>query len=183
MNGFRVTLIDCLDSYSKIKKYGDGKFFKTRIEKPEALKSIQRHYSRYGIPEEMLLKRLSFIEEKPDIIGITSGMTYWYPGVFKIIEITKKFFQDVPIILGGIYATLCYEHAKKYSGADVVFKERGELEALKSIAEFSDIKPQAPVRNGFKPFPAELRTDFYPAFRPLSPIDVRVYFHLKRMPV
>jgi radical SAM superfamily enzyme YgiQ (UPF0313 family) len=144
VNGFRVTLIDCLDSYSKIKKYGDGKFFKTRIEKPEALKSIQRHYSRYGIPEEMLLKRLSFIEEKPDIIGITSGMTYWYPGVFKIIEITKKFFQDVPIILGGIYATLCYEHAKKYSGADVVFKERGELEALKSIAEFSGIKPRAP---------------------------------------
>jgi len=164
VNGFRVTLIDCLDSYSKIKKYGDGKFFKTRIEKPEALKSIQRHYSRYGIPEEILLKKLSFIEEKPDLIGVTSGMTYWYPGVFKVIEIAKKFFKDVPIVLGGIYANLCYEHAKKYSGADIVFKERGELEALKLIAEFSGIKPRAPVRNGFKPFPAELRTDFYPAF-------------------
>jgi hypothetical protein len=75
-NGFRVTLIDCLDFYSKTKKYGDGKFFKTRIEKPEPLKSIKRHYSQYGIPEEMLLKRLSFVEEKPDLIGITSGMTY-----------------------------------------------------------------------------------------------------------
>jgi radical SAM superfamily enzyme YgiQ (UPF0313 family) len=143
-NGFRVTLIDCLDFYSKTKKYGDGKFFKTRIEKPEPLKSIKRHYSQYGIPEEILLKRLSFVEEKPDLIGITSGMTYWYPGVFKIIEITKKFFNDVPIILGGIYATLCYEHAQKYSGADVVFKGRGEFEALKLIAGLTQFRiPQS----------------------------------------
>ena len=165
-NGFRVTLIDCLDFYSKTKKYGDGKFFKTRIEKPEPLKSIKRHYSQYGIPEEMLLKRLSFVEEKPDLIGITSGMTYWYPGIFKIIEITKKFFKDVPIILGGIYATLCYEHAQKYSGADVVFKGRGEFEALKLIAELTGMKlrttnslpTEASAQAG------ELRTNIYPAF-------------------
>jgi len=107
----------------------------------------------------MLLKRLSFIEEKPNLIGITSGMTYWYPGVFKVIEITRKFFDKVPIILGGIYATLCYEHAQKYSGVDIVFNGRGELEALKLISELTDIKLRTPVRNGFKPFPTELRTD------------------------
>lgn len=90
----------------------------------------------------MLLKRLSFTEEKPDLIGITLGMTYWYPGVFKIIEITKKFFQDVPIILGGIYATLCYEHAKRYSGADIMFKGEGELEALRLIAELTNMELQ-----------------------------------------
>ena len=107
----------------------------------------------------MLLKRFSFIEEKPDLIGITSGMTYWYPGVFKVIEITREFFDKVPIILGGIYATLCYEHAQKYSGVDIVFNGRGELEALKLISELTDIKLRTPVRNGFKPFPTELRTD------------------------
>jgi radical SAM superfamily enzyme YgiQ (UPF0313 family) len=85
----------------------------------------------------MLLKRLSFIEEKPDLIGITSGMTYWYLGVFKLIEITKKFFQDVPIILGGIYVALCYEHAKKHSGADIVFKGGNEWEALRLISELT----------------------------------------------
>jgi radical SAM superfamily enzyme YgiQ (UPF0313 family) len=157
--GFQATLIDCLDFYSKTKKYRDGKFFKTKIEKPLPLKSIRRNYSQYGIPEEMLLKRLSFIEEKPNLIGITSGMTYWYPGVFKVIEITRDFFDKVPIILGGIYATLCYEHAQKYSGVDIVFNGRGELEALKLISELTDIKLRTPVRNGFKPFPTELRTD------------------------
>jgi radical SAM superfamily enzyme YgiQ (UPF0313 family) len=137
VNGFRVSLVDCLDFYVKRKEYGDGKFYKTKVEKPLSLKSIPRNYSQYGIPEEMLLKRLSFIEEKPDLIGITSGMTYWYLGVFKLIEITKKFFQDVPIILGGIYVALCYEHAKKHSGADIVFKGGNEWEALRLISELT----------------------------------------------
>ena len=136
-NGFQVTLIDCLDFYSKTKKFGDGNFFKTNIEKPLSLKSIPRNYCKYGITEELLLKRLSMIEEKPDLIGITSGMTYWYPGAFQVIEITKKFFKKVPIVLGGIYATLCYEHAQKHSGADIVFKSGNEYEALRLISELT----------------------------------------------
>jgi len=154
--GFQVTLIDCLDFYSKTKRYRDGKFFKTKIEKPLPLKSIQRNYSQYGIPEEMLLKRFSFIEEKPDLIGITSGMTYWYPGVFKLIEITRKLFDKKPIILGGIYATLCYEHAQKYSGVDIVFNGRGEFEVLKLIANLTSFELR--TNN------SELRTYSYPAF-------------------
>ncbi len=136
-NGFRVTLIDCLDFSIKTQKYGDGKFFKTKIEKPLPFKSIPRNYSQYGIPEEILLKRLSFLEE-PDLICVTSGMTYWYPGVFKLIEITKKFFKGVPIILGGIYATLCYEHAKRHSGVDIVFQGGGELDVLKLVLDLTN---------------------------------------------
>ncbi len=142
--GFKVTLIDCLDFNIKSNKYGDGKFFKTKIEKPFPLKFIPRNYSQYGIPEELLLKRFSLIEEKPDLIGITSGMTYWYPGVFKLIEITKKFFQGIPIILGGIYATLCYNHAKKHSGADIVLKSGNEFDAVKLISELTQFSiPQS----------------------------------------
>jgi radical SAM superfamily enzyme YgiQ (UPF0313 family) len=137
-NGFRVTLIDCLDLLTKERKYGVGKFFKTKIDKPYALKSVPRNYSLYGFPEEMLLKRFSMLEENPDVIGITSGMTYWYPGVFKVIEITKKFFKNIPIILGGIYATLCYEHAKKYSGVDIVFNGSDELEVLKLVSNLTN---------------------------------------------
>jgi len=155
-NGFRVTLIDCLDFSIKTQKYGDGKFFKTKIEKPLPFKSIPRNYSQYGIPEEILLKRLSFLEE-PDLICVTSGMTYWYPGVIKIIEITRGFFRKPPVILGGIYATLCYEHAKKHSGADIVFNGRGEFEVLKLISDLTNFK--------LRTHNSELRTNFpYPAF-------------------
>lgn len=149
-------MIDCLDFYSKTKKYGDGNFFKTRIEKPAPLKLIPRHYGQYGIPEEILLKRLLLLEEKPDLIGITSGMTYWYPGVFKLIEITKNIFKEVPVILGGIYATLCYDHAQKHSGADMVFKGGNEREVVKLISELTCFNLRTPNH--------ELRTDIYPAF-------------------
>ena len=154
-NGFGVTLIDCLDFSIKAKKYGDGKFYKTKTEKPSPLKSIPRNYSQYGIPEELLLKRLSFPVE-PDLICVTSGMTYWYRGAFKIIEITRKLFPKVPIILGGIYATLCYEHAKKHSGVDIVFKGGNELEAVRLISELTDFQLRTPN--------SKLRTDIYPAF-------------------
>jgi len=83
-------------------------------------------------------------------------MTYWYPGLFKLIEITNKLFQDVPIILGGIYATLCYEHAKKHSGADIVFKSGDEFDAIKLISELTGFQLRTP---NSKP-----RTDIYPAF-------------------
>ena len=162
-NGFRVTLIDCLDSHLKTKQFGDGKFLKTKIEKPVPLKSIPRNYSQYGIPEEILLKRLSLLEE-PDLICVTSGMTYWYPGALKVIEIIKELFKNVPIILGGIYASLCYEHAKKYSGVDIVFNGRGELEVLKLVSDLTNkefITQNSKLSTDSLPYPA---FDLYPQF-------------------
>ncbi len=168
--GFRVTLIDCLDDSKRRKKYGDGKFLKTKIDKPLSLKFVPRNYAQYGIPEEMLLKRFSILEEKPDLIGISSGMTYWYPGVFKTIEITKNLFSKVPIILGGIYATLCYEHAKKHSDVDIVFNGSDELEVLKLISDLTGFEfrnPQSlPVRQA-----GAIHNENYPAFDLYSQLD------------
>jgi len=183
-NGFRVTLIDCLDFYTKTKRYGDGKFFKVKIAKPIPLKFFPRNYSQYGIPEEMLLNKFSLVGEKPDLIGITSGMTYWYPGVFKLIEITRDFFNDVPIILGGIYATLCYEHAKRYSNVDIVFNGRDEFEVLSFISELTGFQiPQSEIpipKSAITPNSlsaealaqaGELRTNIYPSFDLYSQLD------------
>ncbi len=167
-NGFRITLIDCLDLLTKKRKYGVGKFFKTKIDKPYALKSVPQNYSLYGIPEEMLLKRFSMLEENPDVIGITSGMTYWYPGVFKVIEITREFYKNIPIILGGIYATLCYEHAKKYSGVDIVFNGRDELEVIKLISDLTGFE----IRSfEFRNPQSTIRNENYPAFDLYSQLD------------
>jgi radical SAM superfamily enzyme YgiQ (UPF0313 family) len=167
-NAFRVTLIDCLDSSIKRRRYEDGKFPKTKIDKPHPLKSIPKNYSQYGIPVEMLLKRLSMLEEKPDIIGIASGMTYWYPGVFKVVEITKKFFKNIPIILGGIYATLCHEHAKNHSDVDIVFNGRGELEVLELIANLTGFEIGS---SEFRNSQSVIRNENYPAFDLYSQLD------------
>ncbi len=134
--GFQVSFIDCLDFLVKRKEYRDGKFYKLKIEKPKPFHSIRKNYSQYGVPEEIFKERLSSIS-KPDAIGITSGMTYWYPGVFKTIRILREFFKDTPILLGGIYASLCHEHAQKYSGADYVLDRLDEVEALKLFAKLT----------------------------------------------
>jgi radical SAM superfamily enzyme YgiQ (UPF0313 family) len=39
----------------------------------------------------------------------------------------------VPIVLGGIYATLCHDHAAKNSGANYIVKGPGEIAALKLV--------------------------------------------------
>jgi radical SAM superfamily enzyme YgiQ (UPF0313 family) len=175
VNGFRVTLIDCLDFPIRRREYRDGKFYKIKIEKPLPLKSVQRNYSQYGIPVEILLEKFSSLE-RPDLIAVTSGMTYWYPGVFKLIEISKKFFKDVPIVLGGIYATLCYEHAKEYSGADVVFKGGNEWDAIGLISELTDFQlRRAPHGMHGCPEPCEVQGELhefpYPAFDLYSQLD------------
>lgn len=179
-SGFQVTLIDCLDSHSRIKKYGDGSFLKTWIEKPKPLGSIPRHYSRYGIPEGVLKEGLTSIK-KPDVIAVTSGMTYWYPGLFKVIELAKKFFKEVPVVLGGIYATLCFEHAQTRSGADFIVRGRGEIEGLRTISELTHVNnslsaipdPQAEISsNSLRVRHAgEPPTHCYPAFDLYDQLD------------
>jgi len=168
-NEYNISYIDCLDSNhpaiqtaGSIKplsrqKYGKGKFLKTKIEKPGPLKSVSRNYSRYGIPPEVFMGELEKTSS-PAVILVTSTMTYWYPGVFDIITMTKKVFPQTPIILGGIYPTLCYFHAKKYSGAGFVISGDGEFELLKLV---SSLTGKATI---FFPDPKNLDSFPYPAF-------------------
>jgi hypothetical protein len=39
-------------------------------------------------------------------------MTYWYPGVVEAIARVRARFGAVPVVLGGVYATLCTDHAR-----------------------------------------------------------------------
>jgi radical SAM superfamily enzyme YgiQ (UPF0313 family) len=54
-------------------------------------------------------------------------MTYWYPGVQAIVELVRREIGSVPVVLGGVYATLLPEHARRYSGADIVVEGPAEL--------------------------------------------------------
>ena len=144
--GYNVSFIDCLDRFhpdirDSIKQgpFGKGRYAKRPIRKPEKLSDIPRTYSRYGISEECLKQQLLALP-KPDAVLVTSLMTYWYPGVFETIKIVRKIFPGVAILLGGIYATLCREHAMKLAGADIVLSGQGErtvLETLEKLTGFS----------------------------------------------
>ena len=149
--GYEISYIDCMDRYNrevlklqnrefpKKDEFGRGSFYKEPIRKPTILKDIPRRYSRYGITEEIFLNKLTKLS-LPQAVLITSIMTYWYPGVFRVIEIIKKIFPGVPIILGGVYATLCFEHASKFSRADYIVKGNNIRDCLKILEQLSGNK-------------------------------------------
>jgi radical SAM superfamily enzyme YgiQ (UPF0313 family) len=150
--GHRVFLIDCLDVHSPWmaaegkakpprKPHHCGKFFEEPVEKPLPLTSVPRTYSRYGLTEKAFWRGLQEIE-RPDLVLVTSLMTYWYPGPFRVIELVKQAYPKTTVILGGLYATLCYEHAVAKSGADIVFAGGGVDRALALIDEVLNTHPQ-----------------------------------------
>lgn len=174
--GFKVHLLDCLDVYHPEmqdslsmspplrRSYGTGKFWRKMVAKPLPLKPVCRPYSRYGISRQLFIKDLQSIEN-PAAILVTSLMTYWYPGVQEVISIAKETHPGVPVILGGIYARLCREHAFQNSGADYV-ASAGNPQDLGFILEVMD-------HFGI-PAPKKLKDDGalpYPAFDMLHKID------------
>ncbi|MFH2145113.1 MAG: radical SAM protein [Candidatus Omnitrophota bacterium] len=123
---------------SRTSSYGTGRFNKELIEKPAPVEAVPRPYFRYGLPELILRDKLKTL--RPDLILVTSGMTYWYPGVKQTIELLKRVFGDCPVILGGVYATLCPEHARRYSCADSVFSGGSMQDILELIGKYLGIE-------------------------------------------
>lgn len=164
-NGCEVSYIDCLRSPHPMMKEkdpkvfheGHGKYYREIIAKPDQLKEIKRNYSRYGISVEAFMHDLLCVQ-RPDAVLVTSLMTYWYPGVFDAITCIKKVFDGVPVILGGIYATLCTDHATRYSGADYVIAGEGGPRILSLLERLWGEKAS------FIPDMSNLDTLEYPCF-------------------
>lgn len=141
--GYKVNLVDCLNyngGYNKKKrKNGTGQFFFQEIEKPSIFNKVPRCFKRYGMPIEIFHDTIKQFPQ-PLLVCVTSHMTYWYPGVFEAIKIVKEVFKSTPVVLGGVYATICYEHAKEKSKADYIIKGEGELQLLKLADNLSGQK-------------------------------------------
>ncbi len=137
----RLHFIDCLDRYhprlpkkTKTKQDGRGPFYKEEVPKPSVLRDIPRKFSRYGIPLALFFDQLDRIP-RPDMVLVTCMMTYWYPGAQLAIEIIRQKFDRVPIVLGGIYATLLPAHAKEATEADFILEGPGERGLLPLMRE------------------------------------------------
>ncbi len=173
-HGLKISYIDCLDRFhpesTRVKttdykrqfpicekKDGRGPYLKSLIAKPPGLEKIARNYSRYGIYPEWFKKDLKALE-LPDLILMTSLMTYWYPGVKETIKIVKEIFPNVPLVVGGIYATLCHDHAVLNLGADHVVSGPGEKNILQIVSDFTGYSV-APLFD-----PEDFSSYPYPAF-------------------
>jgi radical SAM superfamily enzyme YgiQ (UPF0313 family) len=64
-------------------------------------------------------------------------MTYWYPGIQETIKFIRSVWPQPPIVLGGIYARLCPDHAQRHSGADHVAIDPAEKSLLAIVDRFT----------------------------------------------
>jgi radical SAM superfamily enzyme YgiQ (UPF0313 family) len=132
----RVSYVDCLDRFhprspagSPAARDGRGPFRKSPLTKPALFKDVPRRFSRYGIDPAWLREDMARLDP-PDLVLVTSVMTYWYTGVRETIDVIRRVFPQAPVILGGVYATLCAEHAAGAVGAEEVVAGAAEERIL-----------------------------------------------------
>ena len=165
--GWGIRVIDCLDyrdpmtlkSRKKPRRRDDGtgKFFRTPVGKPSALKSVPRRFARYGIEKHSLEEQLRRLTaESVSLVLIGSGMTYWYPGLKEALDTVKRVFPQVPVVVGGVYVSLCPDHCRKVVRPD--FLVVGDAyPALEGILDELDLPhPTGPPDDSLFLHPASL---------------------------
>lgn len=154
--GLTVSFIDCLATpHRRPGPFGTGRYPKEILPPPPALAGFPRRYGRYGLSEEAFRRELAWTP-RPSVILVTSLMTYWYPGVAAAIRLAREHFPGVPALLGGVYATLCPEHARRQSGADLVVTGPGEKAVLQHLTSLLGLTPAPlePTDVDSLPYPA-----------------------------
>ena len=119
-SGYRVELLDCLDPRARSAAAGRGRFIRKVVETPAVLRSLGRRFARYGRPDPEIRGLLR--AARPDVVLVTTGMTYWYPGVREIGRLIREEAPGVPVIAGGIYATLMPDHCAEQLETDGVVR-------------------------------------------------------------
>jgi hypothetical protein len=106
--------------------WGRGRFESQEISRPMPLRDIPRKFHRFGRPR---MQFRDFLQRRSlDAVLIQTVMTYWYAGVKEVINDVRELQPRAKVILGGVYATLCPEHARSL-GPDLVI-EGADLEPL-----------------------------------------------------
>ena len=163
LHGCRVSYIDCLDRFHPRMppsdpgaRHGRGPYLKTPLPKPPQFADVRRRFGRYGIDPAWFRQDLGRIDP-PDLVMVTSAMTYWYPGVREAVASVKAAFPRTPLLLGGTYATLCRDHARASSGADELFSgpaEAAVLDLVKTHTGWTAAPQFNPDNLDTYPFPA-----------------------------
>lgn len=130
------------DAAQRVGTWERGPFYAASVAKPMPFATIPRTYKRYGLPREFFQAFLA--EHGPfDVALIQTVMTYWYPGVKEVIEDLRVYAPQTQIVMGGVYATLCPQHAHCL-GADLVI-DRAHLEPLWQMLQLTPRLHEPPL--------------------------------------
>ena len=136
LRAHELTFFDYLLSHKR-DAFGRGRFDQQLMMKPAALADVPRRFYRFGRPRQAFIDLLS--RQRFDAVLVQTVMTYWYLGVREVIDDVRKVQPHAKIVLGGVYATLCPQHAASL-GAD-------------QVVEGLDLKPLGlPLTDGLPPW-------------------------------
>lgn len=111
--------------------------YRTRYPPLGLLKLASYHRLRHDTAE--LVRGCTYPKQKPDLIYVTSLFTWAWKSVWEAVRCYKRFFPDVELWLGGLYASLMAEHAK-LSGADYIYS--GIFEEAEELMPAYDLVPK-----------------------------------------
>lgn len=111
--GYRTELIDCLESSPKgrVRRSVKGKV---------TVGDVQMTFYHFGMSLSDLHSRLESLDYVPDQVYVTSIMTYWWESTRDVVSLVKEIFPQSEVLVGGIYPSLCPEHAVENIPADIV---------------------------------------------------------------
>ncbi len=152
-NGYGISYLNALDWHDRASisalgrvrrsAHGTGKFFRVPADLPAHIPPIRKQYSRYGILPQSICAALK--ESRPDLVFITTGMTYWYEGVTEAVALVREQAPEAKVLLGGIYATLMAEHALQVTGADAVITGDGRQQLQEVLGSWGFPVPDGPI--------------------------------------
>jgi hypothetical protein len=126
--GYETHLIDCLQPYMERKvRYKRRAIIDVirKVRLPERdhgkLQEGEKYEYCFGKNLQELEENLANLEKKgiiPDEVWITSIMTYWWESTRDTVRVVRRIFPFAFIRLGGVYPTLCPEHACRNTGLD-----------------------------------------------------------------
>jgi Radical SAM superfamily len=144
--GFQVVYLDCLQSgrhemnnQLRTGSDGTGEYQSEKICKPSIFRDVPRYYKRYGIALDVFETLLSS-QPDPCAVLVTTGMTYWYPGIEWTLQVIHRIHPRVPVIMGGVYTTLCPDDANRRFFACQQIKGRVTPRFFKTLCELGGLK-------------------------------------------
>lgn len=107
--GYDVQLFDCLQPL-------DGKRVQRKKLDSVPVENHELVRWHFGWSWEQIESKMEDLKEekwKPDAIYVTCMMTFWWEGTRDLVRLVRKRFPKARIILGGVYPSLCPNHARQ----------------------------------------------------------------------
>ena len=83
---------------------------------------------RVGLSNHKVIKCIE--ASKPDVVGISCAFTPRFPNVVQISRLVKQFNPNIPVIVGGMHATVCADKVLQEPSIDFVVMGEAEFPVM-----------------------------------------------------